>query len=317
MTFDDIRLQCYERLGFASTPAAAVSTRIGRSINRWHRKILSAPAFRSFRRVQVPQASVANTWDYGIALAEIYHITERTNDRRLTKRTEDWWRQHYPDPTADTGTPTGWCPLGYTRAQRRPANASEIFVGSTDAGDTGTAYVEVVRSDGQPRSLSVTMTGTTFVSLSTAITDVVDLVDCFLSAAAVGTVTFREDSGTGTILSTIPIGAAYQRYLRYALIPTPSAAVTYYLDGMADMVDFAQATDQPKIPLDFHDILVEGAIYDDWLYHGRLKEAQWIRDEINKRIMELRMWVWMQQVQGESDEPRRPTPQEELTLPIT
>ena len=316
MTFQSVKQEAFRRLGFDDAPATAVDTRIGAYVNRWHRKILSAPAFRSFRKVQVTQASVADTWDYGIALAEIYHVTERTNDRRLTKRTEPWWREAYPDPTADTGTPIVWVPLGYTRTQRRPANASELFVIST-AAETPTAYVEVIRSDGYPRSLNVALNGTTAVSMGAAITDVIDVVDFFVSVAATGTITLREDSGTGTVLSTIPIGASYPRYTRYALVPTPSAVVTYYLDGLADIVDMAQNTDRPLIYEDFHDILTDGAVYDEWLAHGRQREAQWLRGELNERMKEMRAWAWMNFVQPESDQAHIPSREEEFTLPLT
>lgn len=317
MTFQGLKQDAFARLSFASSPASEVDTRIGRYVNRWHRKILSMPCFRSFRRVQVTQASVADTFDYGIALAELYYITERTNDIRLRKRTEDWWRKTYPDPTADTGTPGYWVPLGYTRTQRRPSDASELFVISTSGSDTGTAYVEAIRSGGYPRSLSVTMTGVTGVSLSTAITDIVDVVGFYVSAAAAGTITLREDSGTGTVLSTIPIGASYPRFLRYALAPTPSAAITYYLDGLADIVDMAQTTDRPLTPEDFHDLLVDGAVHDEWVTKGRRMEARELRGEIERRIQDLRAWVWMHAVQPDTDTDAPRTPEEELTLPIT
>lgn len=319
MNFQQVKQDAFRRLGYDAAPATAIDTRIGAYVNRWHRKVLSAPAFRSFRKVQLTQASVANTFDYGVALAEIHRITERTNDRRLIKKTEDWWKTHYPDPTADTGTPIWWVPLGITRTQRRPANASELFVISTAAGDTGTAYVEVIRSDGYPRSLSVTMTGVTGVSLSAAMTDVVDVVDFFVSAAAVGTITLREDSGTGVVLSTIPIGALFPRFLRYALVPTPAAVVTYFLDGLADIVDMAQNTDRPLLYEDFHDILADGAVLDDWIAFGGKNRAQDVRDlrgEMQHRMQEMRNWVWMQSVQPESDETIRRAAEDEFTLPL-
>lgn len=322
MTFDDIRNQCYEGiLGYSTgTIDARVTTYVNRRINRWHRQILSAPGFRSLRKTQVTQASVADTFDYGIQLEEIHHITERTTNRRLTKRTEDWWRTHFPDPTQFTGTPEYWVPLGYTRTLRRPANASEIFVISTSASDTGTAYVEFIRSGGYPRSLSVTMTGVTGVSLATAITDVVDVIDFFVSAAAVGTITLREDSGTGTVLSQIAIGQSYPRFLRYALAPTPSAAITYYHDGVAPIVDMAQTTDRPLIQDDFHDILVDGPVYEYLRAFGgknRALDASELKAQTDRRIAELRAWVWMQQVQAEGDDRHRPDPEETITLPLT
>lgn len=318
MTFADLRADVGRRLQLSTTLSTADTTRINAALNHWHRRVLSEAGFRALRRVQITQASVANQIEYAVALAEIHHITQRTNQWRLTKRTEDWWRHTYPDPTADTGTPDSWVPLGFSRVAARPANASELFVISTDAGDTGVARVEVIRSAGYQRLLNVTMTGVTGVSLGAAITDVVDVLDFYVSVAAVGTITLREDSGTGAVLATIPIGATRSRYVKYALAPTPSAVITHYLDGVAPSTDMVQDVDESLFPIDDFDlILSDGAVYDDWLQHGRLKEAQWLRDEIDRRIRQMRNWVWMNAAHGEATAPRHRDPQQTITLPLT
>jgi hypothetical protein len=319
-TFGTIKSNVYDQLQLSSSPPAAVVTRIERSINRWHRRILSGPVMRSLRRIQLTQASVADQWDYGIGLEEIYYITDRTNNQRLHKRSESWWRDHFPDPTQFSGTPEYWVTLGSTRVSTQPANASELFAVSTAAGDTTqTLYVEGIRSNGQPVSLSVTLTGTTAVSLDTATTDVAQVTNVYLSAVAAGTVTLREDSGAGTTLATISIGQTFPRYVRYVLAPTPSSVRTRYLDGVATLVDMSNATDEPFIPADFHDILVHAAQYDDWVAHGRLKDAQWLRDEIKQRVLELRHWVWMNYEQGdpgESTDAHTRSFEETISLPI-
>ena len=132
------------------------------------------------------------------------------------------------------------------------------------------------------------MTGTTAVSLGAAITDVINIEDFYISAAAVGTVTLLEDSGTGTELSRIPIGATYQRFYRYALAPTPSAAITYTIDGLVPITPMANDTDESFLDEDFHDILVDGAVHDEWKSKGRSDDAKELRVEIEERIRELR-----------------------------
>jgi len=227
------------------------------------------------RRVQVTKASVADQAVYGVALQSLKWITERDTQRRLFEKTLPWYRAHVPDPTRWTGTPTFYVPMGYSRIHTQPAIAGvELFVKSTSASDTNTAKVEVVRSDGYTRSLSVPMTGVTAVSLGAAITDVVDVQDFYISVAAVGTVTLHAVSGAGTELSRIPIGALAGRFVKYALVPTPSQAVTYYLDGEAPIVDMANDTDEPFPNPDFHDILVDGAVHDEWTSRGRFAEAR-------------------------------------------
>jgi hypothetical protein len=204
------------------------------------------------------------------------------------EKTLGWYRAHVPDPSRWTGTPDFYVPMGFTRIHTRPSAACELFVKSTSASDTGTAYVEVVRSDGYTRSLSAVMTGVTAVSLGAAITDVIDVQDFYISVAAVGTVTLHSVSGAGTELSRIPIGQLAGRFLRYALVPTPSQVITYIIDGEAPIVDMTIDSDEPFPNPDFHDILEDGAVHDEWLNRGRFQEAQRLGQQIESRIDELR-----------------------------
>lgn len=135
------------------------------------------------------------------------------------------------------------------------------------------------------------MTGLTAVSLGAAITDAIDVQDFYVSAAAVGTITLHEDSGAGTELSRIPIGQKAGRFLRYALAPTPASAITYTLDGEAPIVDLANDTDEPFPSPDFHDLLVDGAVHDEWQARGRAREADRLALDIDMRIRELRMSI--------------------------
>ena len=317
MNLQAIENSAYRRLQVDENQSGDFKTRIDGFVNRWHRQILSQSMFRSFRKTQVTQATVADQWLYGTKLMEIFHISERSNERRLIKKTEQEWRRRFPDPSQHTGDAEWWIPLGQTRIAQRPADASELFVISTSASDTGTIHVEAIRSDGAPIAMSVAVNGTTAASLNSAITDVTDVIDVFLTAVAVGTVTLREDSGVGSVLSTIAIGQAYPRYTKYALAPTPSSVQTLFLDGTVRIDDLAQAFDEPLIPEDFHDLLVDGAVYDEWLSKGRIKEAQWLRDEIAKRTQEMRSWVYMNVIQPETDEePGTFSPESGLTLPL-
>lgn len=319
MTFLEIKQKVFDRLQVSRTQTGLLNDTIGGFVNQWHRKILVQPVFEGFRKTQVTEASVANQWRYGTKLLDIEYITERTNDRRLLKRTESWWRRRFPDPTKHTGLPWFWIPLGQTRIRKRPADASELFAISTSASDTNTISVEVVRTNGEVSLLSVTMTGTTGVSLASAITDVVDVMDVYLSAVAVGTVTLREDSGVGTVLSEIAIGNSKPRYTEFVLAPTPSSVLTFFLDGVARMTDLVNDFDEPLFFEDHHDILVDGAVYEYWLAHGRTKEAQWLRDEITKGVQLMRGDAWMRFEQDETEfkDRRRLNPLDRLTLPLT
>lgn len=324
MTFLQILEDVYDRTQGTTTVPTETSRRIKRYVNRWHRRILSSPGMEPLRRIVVPKASVANQATYGIAVADLKYFTETTTDRRLTEKSLGWYRDRVPDPAAWTGTPLHYVKLGYYRYHTRPSAAAEIFVKSTSASDTPTAYLEAIRTDGFTRLLSVAMTGTTAVSLGAAITDVIEVVDFYLSTAAVGTVTLHEGSGSGTELSRIPIGDTRGRFLRYALAPTPSQVITYNIDALANITDLVNDTDEPFEHPDFHDILVDGAVYDEWTMKGRASDAarllnggsprQPTPESIEGRIARLRMSV-LDWPRGD-DMDRARTFDESINLPI-
>ena len=290
MTFSEIKADVYRRAGHPSSPQTEVSTRIGAFVNRWNRKILSAPGMEPLRRVILTKASVASAQTYGIALQRIRYMTEASTDRRLREKTIGWYREHYPDPASMTGTPEYYIPMGITRIHTRPSAACELFIDSTEAADVGTVRVQAIRSNGYPVTLSKALTGTTAVSMSTTITDVIDILDVRLSAAQTGDVIVTQGSG-GTELSKVVIGQTQPRFLRYALAPTPSEAITYQIDGIADLVDMSNDTDEPFENADFHDVLVDGAVHDEWKSRGRSQDAQDLRAEIEIRLAQLRMSI--------------------------
>ncbi len=314
MQFVDILNDIYDRTSQqqASTVDAAVSRRIKRFVNRWNRKILSSPGMDPLRRVILTQASVVSQATYGIVAQAIRYMTDASTFRKLGQKDLGWYRTNYPDPTQFSGTPLDYVPLGFARIHTRPSAACELFIVSTDAGDVGTAKVDVVRTNGYKRLLSVAMTGIVPVSLGAAIADVIDVEDFYLSVAAIGTVTLTQGSG-GTELSRIPIGATYQRFYRYALAPTPSAVVTRTIDAIAELTDLVNDTDEPFPNADFHDLLVDGGVYEEWNTHGKIQDARVLRADMELRIRRLRASIleW-----SYNDYPRTPTFDESIHLPV-
>lgn len=313
MTFLQMKQDVYRRCGHPSSPQTEVVTRIDAFLNRWNRKILSAKGMEPLRRVTLSVSSVANQATYGIALQKIRYVFEATTQRRIWEKTLAWYTNRFPDPTRFTGTPTDWVPLGLTRIHTRPSAACELFVVSTEAADTGTVRVTATRSNGYQVALSKALTGTTPVSMSTTITDVIDISDVRLSAAQTGTVTVTQGSG-GTELSKMVIGQTAPRFLRIALAPTPAAVITYSIIGIAPLVDMANDTDEPFEDADFHDILVDGAVHDEWMSRGRAPEARSLANGIEDRIRELRLSIleW-----PESDDDRVRSFEDTIHLPIT
>ena len=260
MTFSELLSAVYEDANFASSPASAVTTRIKRYINEGLRAILGEPGLQRLADSDSPftLATTANTARYVIpeAAAKIHHLTERTNDYALLPMSLAEYRHRMPDPTAVTGTPTHYVPIGRVAVATQPSDASRLFIDSTSASDTGTVYIEGLVTGGYRRTASTTMTGTTAKDVDTSITTWESVEDFYISANAVGTVTLHEDASGGTELASITIGQKRPRYYGFYLYPTPSAAVTYYVDYRREVTDLVNDTDEPPLPTDYHYLLV-------------------------------------------------------------
>ena len=261
MTLSDLLQDLYRRFGYASSPASEITTRYTALLNETQAEILSRPGLSALLNGSLTFDSVASTPTYALpqGVARLKQLYETTNDRRLTPRTLDWYRRAYPDVAAVTGTPDSYVDLGLIGIAVQPSDASSIFVDSTSASDTNTAYLEGYRTGGYFASASVTMTGTTAVDIAAAITDWEFLTKFYLSAAAVGDVTLHEDASGGTELARIPIGQTQARYRRIALAPTPASAITYTCDFEWDAQNMANANDEPLLPVRFHRLLGLGA----------------------------------------------------------
>lgn len=293
MTFANILSEIYRRTNFAASPASDVVTRIKSFVNLTHRQLLGLPGLEKLRDDTITFASVSAQASYGLppSIGRVKTIHDRTNDRRLVGKSLDWLRT--VDPGLDSsGTPDYFIPLGIQAVAKQPSDASEIFVDSTSASDdnTKTAYIEAIRTGGYPVSLSVTMNGVTAVSLGSAYTDIIAVTKFYISAAAVGTVTLHEDASGGTELARIPIGQTFSRYWGVQLWPTPSAAVTYYVDHTRIIPDLVNDNDQPLLPEDFHWLLVEGALAKELQKKDddRAKDA---KDDYDKGVKALRYFV--------------------------
>lgn len=257
-------------------------------LNETHREILSGPGRGRLRDGTITIASVADQPSLAVAhVARILRIWEAENDRELVPISLAQYRSRYPDPASYTGTPDCYVWAGYSPVALQPADASSLFVKSTAAGDTAqTAYIEGLVTGGLPRSVNVTLTGTTAVNVSSAISTWTHITKFYLSAVPAGVVTLHEDSGTGTELARLGIGQTDQAYQRLLLSPTPDAAITYSLDVQFEVSDLAQDTDEPRLPLDFHDLLVHGARMREYEKTDDTRYAQAVRD-YTRRLGEL------------------------------
>lgn len=266
MTRTELLAELARRLNKNTSLDTATQARLIGFLNETHRELLSMPGLQRLRDDTITFSSVANQARYALPwVPKINRIFEATNDRVLEPMTLATYRDADADPENTTGTPSHWVWAGQSPVAKQPSDASSLYVKSTSGADTSqTAYLEGEVSGGYPRSASVTLTGGTAATLSSSITDWVRVTKFYLSAAGAGTITLHEDSGTGTELARLAIGQTSQRYVLLNLYPTPSEAITYSADVVLGVTDLAQNTDEPRLPLDFHDLLVAGAMVREY-----------------------------------------------------
>ena len=269
-------------------------------MNQRQRRLLTLPGIRHIRDVTIPLASVADQATYVLPnFSKVARVTDTTNERGLFEMSQQGYRLLNPVPI--TGTPEAfiWANAA-TEAAAAPSDASALFVKSTSASDTTqTCYVEGVITGNYPFSASVTLTGTTAVTLSSSLSAALRVDKFYLSASAVGTVTLHEDSGSGTELGRITIGKTNTPYFSLTLYPTPSGVNDYLIDGTRAITDFEQNTDIPLLPEDFHDLIVLGPLMDEYQHTQDARYAI-ARDEFQGeprlrgkggRVGELLYWL--------------------------
>jgi len=277
MNFQEIAQYIYRRTGHPDSPVTEVATRIKQFINARHREIMTAEGMGDLRQFTFEFASDTTNAEYALpqVITRIIAIHERTNDVPMFRMTLKDYRLFNADPSSFEGTPNWYVELGQSAVAKQPSDASEIFVVSDAAGDTAiTPYLEFVQAQIYPRNITgPLLNGVTAVSADTSVKDVTHVTDFYLSAAAVGDVTLLEDSGVGTELARIKIGDTRARYKRIALVPKPESAVTYFVDGEIEIRDMVQNTDEPLIPVDFHWVLAEAALHDEFIKKEKHEEA--------------------------------------------
>jgi hypothetical protein len=280
MTFLEILQDVYRRTNKPTTPEAETITRIKAFVNDRHKWLLSKPGIDQFRHATGTFDSVADEPRVALpqALTRIDSLYQTDpNNWRLGEKSLDWLRT--VNPQQNSGTPIYYVPKGYEYVAAQPADASQIWVKSDSASDTGTAYIQGVRTGGIQGASSVTMTGVTAVQLG-SFSDWEQIDKFFISTTAVGSITLHEDSGSGDELAQISIGNVRPYYFIILLWPTPAEAQTYSFDYERKLTPMVQDTDEPFLPDDFHDLLSIGARMDEYekMDDSRYSaaKAQWV-----------------------------------------
>jgi hypothetical protein len=266
MTFGEIQTDVKVDVGLTASPPTPVAARIKRNINKAHRMVLRDPGLSRLRDTLEPLsfASEANLAIYGLpaAISVPRCLTERDTDRQLDPMTLTEYRRMDPGLTASSATPWAFVPLGIRQVKRVPTQAtgSGLWIASADAADVGqVATINGIRLGGlQTGDVTAALNGVTRVQFG-ALTDYVDIQSISLASVAVGIVSIFDAAVAGNTLAQIPIGATSPQYFVIQLVPTPSAVITYYVDGTLRGLEMDDDNEVPLLPEEFHDILADYA----------------------------------------------------------
>ncbi len=275
-TLGDMLSSIYEDLGYTAAPPAAITSRITKNINYAHTLILRDPVCERLRDTMdsITFASESGRDTYGLpaALLNAKFITERDSDRKLYAITMDMARSIDPGRNS-TGTPYAFVPVGWKPISRQMAIAtggSGLWAASTSAGDVQALRINGVRAGGlMTGDISTALTGVTRVQIG-SLTDLIDLESVSLATAAAGVVSLFDAAVGGNTLAQIGVGEVAPQYYVIQLYPTPSAVVTYYVDGVYRIPTLSNAQEVPLLPEEFQTLPED---------YARFKEYEKRKDE--------------------------------------
>lgn len=302
MNFQDILADIYRRCGYATSPDAAVVTRIKAFVNETQHEILSAPGAESIFN-DIYSFALAQTGRAIISIpahfARIKTLRDVTNGIKLQPISLGDWRALLARATSrEVGLPTHYVDLGVDATRKDLDSNSitnfQIAVKSTDATDAGkVAYIEGYDFQGLPLSGSVSITGTSYVDFSITPARITKF---YLSAAAAGTVVLTDASAaTATVtnqIASIPSGYGASRTRKIALWPTPnSTGQSYQIDAERQLTDLVNPYDEPQLPLKFHRLLAIGARAKEYEKLNQVDKWQLARAEYKQGFAAFRLWL--------------------------
>lgn len=259
----------YRRLALPATPNPTETTRLTSFINTTHRQILGLPGLESLRDDTIAFSTVAGKARYGlpVAVMRIEGISSLTAQRKLQYRTQQELRAADPGLTG-SGEPECYAVVGYQPLHTQQLGPlPELYVHSTAGEDISQeVHCDLILDGGAHFPCHVTLQGSVAVAVFTRSDlprDVVDVASFSVSGPRLGIVGLWADPETTKELAGIYPGVTFSRYLGIQLYPTPASVTTYYVDYVRSVLDL-QADDEPLLPIDFHWLLVEGALLKEW-----------------------------------------------------
>lgn len=304
MTFLELQQSLWDTLKLVSsttaTPDPVVRARLNRYLNQSYRQVLGRKGIGSkVRRRTMPCTTTANSPFMALprAAIKLFQLTDRTNDTDLMEISLDELRYRDPGLRSSATNPSAYVSLDNLAAvTQTPTTAGSITIESSNPADTGVGtyvYLELVLNNGDTKITRSQLNGMTPVAV---LANVQHVMKFYITSLMNGDITLKD--AAGNTMATIPVlssshagerASAY--YMLLHLFPVPSAVLTLYADVELHVQDLANDTDEPLLPEDFHDVLLNGALMREYKTREKITmyKVEW--NEFNQRIAEMRTFL--------------------------
>lgn len=293
MNLTDSLAQLYSYFHYTTTPPAAVTSRLTGFLNDTQREILTKPGLLRLRDSVTPITATASVARSGMppVVSRINGITDRTNNRQLYQTTIKAIRRLDPAQANLSTAPECYAPAGYVEVQFQPTAATGLWAVAT-AADTTTAYIETITTGGYPYRDSKALNGATRVAFGAIATrtDHVEVTRFYLAAVTTTYVSLYNSATVGVELARIEPGRTFARYDAVEWYPMASADTTLYMDYTRVITDLVNGFDEPLMPSDFHQVVVDGAKAQECLFMNDARYAV-AMGEYQSGIQRLTDWV--------------------------
>jgi hypothetical protein len=295
MNLTSLLTTIYSELRYTASPPAAVVTRLTSFLNSAYRDVLSTPGLERLRDSVMPITAQANIARVGLPpiVGRVLKVVDRTNNHKLWQVPLGELRRDDPAQSFTGGYPLRYAVIGDQAVVRQPATTG-LWAASTAAGDTTQhAFVESYLTGGYPQleiSAGTLLTGTARVQIGTR-TDHIEVTKFYLDAVGAGFVSLYDAAAAGNELVRLAIGQTYARVLTLEWWPIPTQDTTEYVDYTRIIQDLVKGTDEPIIPADFHDTLIDGVKAREYGYLDDAQREARARVNYDNGIKQILNWV--------------------------
>lgn len=301
MTVGEILGRWCRRFNYLGNPLPAeITGRFYDYLNETHRELCAMPGMDKLRDDVMAITAYSGISRTGLppVVARINAIVDRTNNVKLEQVPLRQLRIMDPGQQFIGGYPLRFAFIGRQAVYRQPGGstpaASGLWAASTSASDTTQkVFVESIVTGGLPNSpltAGTVLTGTSRVQIG-SLTTHLEVTKFYVDMPCVGKISLYDAASSGNELGVIAIGHRNSRYQAVEWSPIQQQDTTEYVDFQRVITELSDASDEPLLPPDFHELLVLGTSLrefkssDDSRYDQTLQEYERMKIALKNFVM--------------------------------